>query len=60
MYLTIAWERVWEEIISIGVLLETPFHWIPYGRFVGDPQILVGDPQILVGDPQILVGDPNI
>ena len=28
----------WEDIIFIGVLLETPFHWRP---LVGDPQILV-------------------
>ena len=55
-------QRVWEEIVIIGVKLETPC-----GRLVGDPQIIVGDPLIFIGDPhifigyaQIFIGDPMI
>ena len=65
---------VWEEIIIIGVLLETLFHWRPSltSRWrppdfnwkpqilIWRPQILVGDPHIFIGDPQIPVGDPHI
>ena len=60
--------RVWEEIIIIGVLLETSFHWSTirdlllleyYWRpsFIGDSHGRLFGDHIFIGDPQIFIGD---
>ena len=55
---TIFW--IWEEVIIIGVLLETLFHWRPSWTSRWKPTYSCWRPHIFIGDPHIFIGNSQI